>query len=445
MKIHRPDPRTVAVLVGFLIIGVPSFSQAKAAVPALGGLSGRWIGAFTGEGDPLAFELTIFPGGALFSVPAQKVYGMPVAGIGLKGNDLQVTVSAADPEIRLSGTVDGEAIAGDFLNAGKAVFRFSMKRSVLPKRSGTDVRIKVSTGVFASASLPGTLVLPDAEKFPGARPLALILADSGPTDRDGNNHSMPGKNDCLLQLAESLAQQGIASLRYDKRGAGESYPLAPDEGSLVFEDYVKDAVAALNQFRGDKRFSRIILLGHGEGSTVGMLAARQAKADGFVSIAGPGLPAWRLIQDQLAALPVEAGEDRPAREKAWNAIIDSLKAGKKVAVVPDDLLSLFRPKVQPYLISWFAVDPKAEIGKLACPIQLIQGGNDLRVGPEDTKALSEGAKTAREAFIPDMNHVLKNVMPLDQDNWTAYSDPAYPLASGIAGVIAQFIAEKLGG
>jgi uncharacterized protein len=436
---HRFKNARFALIAALGIAFVSPFMAAE-GFKKLADFEGRWIGSFTGEGDDLLFELNIIKGGALFSVPAQRVRGMPVADIAYKEGILKVIISSAVPAVELSGRAEGDAVSGDFLKGGEKKFSFSMRKSTIPARRGEDVIVKVKKG-----GLPGTLVLPDALSFPGKRPLALILADSGPADRDGNNHSIPGSNDCLLQLADALAKKGIASLRYDKRGAGEAYPLAPEEGNLLFDDYARDAVDAIRQFSKDKRFSSIIVVGHGEGSTVGMIAAREGGAGGFVSLAGPGLPAWRLIQDQLSGMKPEPGEDRAAREKAWTEILESLKAGKRVKDVPEDLMGLFRPSVQPYLISWFAVDPKDEIGKLKVPVQIIQGGNDLRVGPDDARALSEGAKAAREAFLPGMNHVLKDVLPLEDDNWTAYSDPAYPLSGGIATVIEQFILEKIEG
>src|SRR6218665_2726569 len=128
----------------------------------------------------------------------------------------------------------------------------------------------------------GTLTTPDLTK---KYPVALIIAGSGPTDRNGNNAIM--KNNSLKMLAEALAKNGIASLRYDKRGIGESKPAGGDsESSLVFENYIQDAKSWINFLRQDKRFSKVIVIGHSEGSLIGMIAG--AKADKFVSIAGVG-------------------------------------------------------------------------------------------------------------------------------------------------------------
>ncbi len=426
-----------ALIVAALMVVSSAFLGAEGFRKA-SDFEGRWIGTFTNEAGELGFELLVIKGGALFSVPAQKVHGMPVAGVRFEGGTLTVTISAAEPAVALAGRAEGSKVVGELLRGKERNSVFSMERAPGPARKGDDVQVKGPKG-----TLPGTLLLPDAASFPGPRPLVVMIADSGPTDRDGNNHTVPGRNDCLLQLAEALAVKGVATLRYDKRGAGESYYLAPEGGKLLFGDYVADAVAAIRQFSKDKRFSAVAVLGHGEGSTVGMAAAREGGADGFISVAGPGLPAWKMILGQLSAIPPEAGEDRAAREREWNRIVESLKAGKRVSDVPEDLMGLFRPEVQPFLISWFAADPKELIGKITAPVQIIQGGNDLRVGPDDAEALGKGAGSARESFIPAMNHVLKDVLPVEDMNWAAYSDPEYPLAGGIVTAVIQFIEEKV--
>lgn len=135
----------------------------------------------------------------------------------------------------------------------------------------------------------GTLTTPDLKtKYP----VALIISGSGPTDRNGNNPMM--KNNSLKMLAEALAKNGIASLRYDKRGIGESKAAAANEQTLVFENYTEDAKSWINLLKQDKRFSEVIVIGHSEGSLIGMIAG--AKANKFISIAGPGESADKLIK-----------------------------------------------------------------------------------------------------------------------------------------------------
>jgi alpha/beta superfamily hydrolase len=128
----------------------------------------------------------------------------------------------------------------------------------------------------------GTLTTPNLEK---RYPVALLISGSGPTDRNGNNPMM--KNNSLKMLAEVLAKNGIASLRYDKRGIAESKPAAISEQTLVFENYTEDAKSWINLLKQDSRFSEVVVIGHSEGSLIGMIAG--AKANKFISIAGAGV------------------------------------------------------------------------------------------------------------------------------------------------------------
>src|SRR5438105_3808785 len=149
----------------------------------------------------------------------------------------------------------------------------------------------------ADKTLHSTLLLPKEMSKP--MPVVLLLSGSGPTDRNGNSPMLPGKNNSLLMLAEGLASNGIASLRYDKRGVGESAGAMVAEADLRFETYVDDAQAWCEQLRKDKRFSAVIIAGHSEGSLVGMLAAKQCNADVFISISGAGRAAADILRTQL--------------------------------------------------------------------------------------------------------------------------------------------------
>lgn len=394
-------------------------------------MQGDWLGHFSGQGPDLEFRLRIFEGGALFSVPSQMLFGLPVAEIRLKGNEFFCLISKEQGEIILQGKMDAQAIRGAYSRSGQKIADFSLSRSVLWARPGKDFSVRSKAG-----KLSGTLLEADPKAFPGRGPIALILADSGPSDRDGNNYNNPGRSDCLSQLADALAEIGIASLRYDKRGAGESYPLVRREEDLRFSDYVDDAVQALQQLKALGKYPEIYVIGHGEGSLVGSLASRRVEVDGFISLAGPGLPAWMGIQDQLEALSGPDGLDKAV----WRSMLDSLKSGKTISPpIPEDYQSMFRPSIQAYLISWIALDPKEELAKLHCPILILQGGNDVRVGPDDTRALEAGAPKAKEVFLPDMTHSLKAILNIQGEHEKANSDPGYPLAAGLKSVLGEFI------
>jgi uncharacterized protein len=153
-----------------------------------------------------------------------------------------------------------------------------------------EVHITTSTG-----TLYGTQIIPTSN---ASEPVVLIIAGSGPTDRDGNN-PLGGQNNSLKLLAEGLAGRGIASIRYDKRGIGESSAAGPEEVDLRFDTYVEDAALWIQQLQADSRFSSVTVIGHSEGSLIGMLATQKTGADAFVSIAGPAQTASQVLRDQL--------------------------------------------------------------------------------------------------------------------------------------------------
>lgn len=288
----------------------------------------------------------------------------------------------------------------------------------------------VTLAVSPQVTLYGTLELP-ARTFPV--PVALIIAGSGPTDRNGNSRLLPGANNSLRYLARGLAERGIASLRYDKRGIGASAKAMSKEEDLRFDDFVGDAKAWVAKLKSDPRFSTITVVGHSEGSLIGMLAARDANADAFVSLEGAGRNAKDVIASQLAVqLPENVVNN--IRE-----MMRKIETGEKVDSVPPMLAPLFRPSVQPYLASWFKYTPSAELAKLVIPSLVVQGTTDIQTSAEDAKVLSEGHPNARLLMIEGMNHVLKNA-PAGAANqaWT-YSDPALPVVPQLLDEVAAFI------
>jgi len=276
-----------------------------------------------------------------------------------------------------------------------------------------DQTLQTSTG-----ELSGTLTVPILK---GTFPVALIIAGSGPTDRNGNNAQM--KNNSLQMLAHELAAQGIASLRYDKRGIGKSASAMISEELLRFENYVEDAKDWATQLKTDTRFSKLIIIGHSEGSLIGMLACEQA--DAFVSLAGAGRPIDVILKEQLT----EQLSGQKKLLRAANEGLSKLKEGKLVEDAPVELFGLFRPSVQPYITSWMKYDPAVEIAKLEIPIVIIQGSTDLQVKEEDARMLFMAHPLdSRLIIIEEMNHVLK-IAPADRlKNIETYSKPELPLA-----------------
>ena len=273
-------------------------------------------------------------------------------------------------------------------------------------------------------SLYGSLLLPNAN---ATSTLAIIIAGSGPTDRNGNNMYMV--NDHLKKLAQAIAKEGIATFRYDKRSIGESKSDKINETNLRFTDYVEDAKAWIAFFRKDKRFTKIVIIGHSEGSTIGALAS--TAADAYVSIAGPGRKADEVLKEQLKAYPNIYG----SAEK----IMDSLNQDYDVKQVPGALMSVFRPSVQPYIKSWFKISPIAAVQALSIPILILQGSSDLQVGVKDAELLASANKNARLTMIPKMNHIFVEINGDEQANKDSYTNASLPISSSLSTAIVQFI------
>lgn len=286
--------------------------------------------------------------------------------------------------------------------------------------------ITLDTG---SGELFGSLLLPKSDT---PVPVVLIISGSGPTDRDGNNPD-GGRNDSLKRLAWVLAKHNIASVRYDKRGVAASLAATPDERNLTLDAYVSDAQAWGRKLKADPRFGKLILLGHSEGALIASLAAPSVNAAAVISLSGSARPIDQVVRQQLRNhLP-------PPLMLRSNELLDSLKAGKTDDNVPPPLQAIFRPSVQPYLISLFRQDPAAAFAKLKMPALIIQGSNDIQVGVNDAKMLKAAKPDAELALIEGMNHVMR-IVPNDVKRQLAsYRDPQLPLAAELGTRILGFI------
>ncbi|AFY29734.1 alpha/beta hydrolase [Cyanobium gracile] len=293
-------------------------------------------------------------------------------------------------------------------------------------KSSTPAGVHLAT---STGTLYGTQIIP-ASHLP--TPVVLIIAGSGPTDRNGNG-PLAGENNSLKQLAEGLADHGIASIRYDKRGIGESSAAGPDEVDMRFDTYADDAALWIQQLQVDTRFSSVTVIGHSEGSLIGMLANKKAEADAFVSIAGPAQSASIILRKQLQSrLP-------DALWQQSEQILVALEQGNPVISVPLELNFVFRASVQPYLISWFRYTPAQEIAHLTIPVLMVQGTTDIQVPVSEAQALKMAKPDAEFRMIEGMNHVLKAVSLDPEQQNASYSDPTLPVVPELVEGISQFI------
>jgi hypothetical protein len=283
--------------------------------------------------------------------------------------------------------------------------------------------ISIETGI---GKLEGSLLTSDVK---GSNTVALIIAGSGPTDRNGNNPSMT--NNALKMLAEELALVGISSLRYDKRGIGQSKAAGLKEIDLRFDHYINDARHWIDYLVTLNNFNKIIVIGHSEGSLIGMIASQQTNVDKYISLAGAGQPIDLTIRAQLKAQP-------PIVLEQSTPILDKLLKGETVDNVPVFLNALFRPSIQPYMISWFKYDPRLEIAKLNKPVLIVQGDTDIQVSLTDADNLAIANNKAKKVVIKNMNHIFKQATLNRQANLLTYSQPDLPIKAELIKVISDF-------
>jgi pimeloyl-ACP methyl ester carboxylesterase len=279
-----------------------------------------------------------------------------------------------------------------------------------------------------SGNIKGAIQAPESKK---PIPVVLIIAGSGPTDRNGNQATTVNSN-AYKMIADSLFNAGIASLCYDKRGVEGSASALKDESKLKFEDMVNDAVGIVKMLKNDNRFSSVYILGHSEGSLVGMLAAAKEPVAGYISVAGIAERADKIIVRQIAAQSEEL-----SLKAAF--MLDSLQNGYELKNVDETLAPLFRPSIQPYIASWIKYDPQDEIKKLAIPVLILQGTTDIQVAAEEADKLKAAYPKATLKVIQGMNHALKNAPADRAKNLATYTNPKLPISNGFMPSLIDFV------
>ncbi len=277
--------------------------------------------------------------------------------------------------------------------------------------------------------LEGSLCIADRNH---KTPVVLIIAGSGPTDRNGNQYDM--ENNSLQLLARTLKENGISSLRFDKRGVGESKEALKSERGLTFDTYVNDAKDWIKFLNKTGSFSKIIVAGHSEGALIGLLASEKNKnVSAYISIAGAGRAADDIIKEQFSKVPEDV-------KNIIFPLIDRLKKGDSIANVPPTLYMLFRPSVQGYMTSWFKYNPSEELKKLNIPILILQGDKDIQVKTLDAELLSKANKLAHVSIITNMNHVLKFCDTDEKEKQLEiYADPKLPLHPDLVKALNMFM------
>lgn len=279
--------------------------------------------------------------------------------------------------------------------------------------------------VAATPLIKGTLYAPEKAK-PN---LVILIAGSGPTDRNGNQAGMD--NNSLRFLAQGLAKDGNAVYSFDKRIFAQAAAGNMGEDALRFSDFISDVKDIIAYFRTQNKYGKIVVAGHSEGALIGLMAAQDKRADGYVSIAGPGRPIDQIIADQIAA---QMASLRPEIE----GYFDKMRKGEKFEANPM-LQSLFRESIRPYMLSWMQYNPSDEIKKLQIPVLIVNGTKDLQAKVTEAELLKGAKPEAKLVVIQNMNHVLKEIKGGDAENGQSYANPDLPVMPELISAVNQFI------
>ena len=283
----------------------------------------------------------------------------------------------------------------------------------------------------AGLELSGTLTIPRGATK--AVPVVVVIAGSGPTDRNGNSR-MGIRPNSYAQLAWRLAERGIASLRYDKRVLPGTTG-AVDISKVTLAVFAADARAAADTLARDRRFSRVLLLGHSEGASLAAIAAHNGTTiAGVITVSGLGRPLTTVMREQLSRQVDSATLVR------YDSAMAQYLRGEQPKDVPPALGVLFVPINQGFMRSWAAFDPPAAMRALRQPVLIVQGGRDLQVTPQDAELLKAGQPDAQLVIVPLANHVLKQAADTSlAGQMPLYQNPAIPIMPEVVQAIADWI------
>jgi alpha-beta hydrolase superfamily lysophospholipase len=410
---------------------------------------------------------------ATMDIPAQMAYRLPLRNVTASGQSdgaaIHFELPTGGATLFFDGALtvtadDSPRIAGRFTQGGAQGTIEVVRAGDLAAADKPDAEAGTSGGKEREVSIEsdgfaihGTFRSAEGVADNAAAPLFIIVAGSGPTDRDGNSAMLPGRNDSLKQLAAALGERGISTLRYDKRGVGASATPGLREEDLVFSDPINDLLRWIAWASEQPEVSRVYLAGHSEGGLVVLAAMGQTggperlqelgidpelaqrvqnAVDGVVTIAAPGR---RFDEVTLSQLVPSLGETS-ALYAAAKEIFAALVHDEPVPQAPQELASFLRPSVYPYLRSILQFEPQALAAGVAQPMLVVGGTEDIQVPVSDAQALAAAGSRTELLVVEGMNHVLKIVPAGDmQANSESYSVPSYVLAGKLVDAITAFV------
>jgi fermentation-respiration switch protein FrsA (DUF1100 family) len=357
-----------------------------------------------------------------------------------RGDRVTASVAGmAGTEIVLAPAADGALESATVPSKGLVIQRVSAESVSASRPLVVHAPTPPPTGVVeepyawddGSQHLAGTLTRPPSAA--GPVPVVLIVAGSGPTDRDGNSR-LGVSSDLYKKLAWGLAQRGIASVRYDKRGVGGSTFMG-DGSAVAFDDFTDDAVAGARALAADPRFSKVVLVGHSEGALLVERAANGgAPVAGVVMLAGMGRSFTAVLREEMGR------QFDGAQLAAYDSLMALFLGPGPMPEVPPDLRLLLHPSVRRFVQTESAIDPAAEARRVPVPLLVVQGATDIQVSVKDAEALHAARLNAEVHVLADANHLFVHIATTDRAAQLAtYTDPSLPLVPELVPLVADFV------
>jgi pimeloyl-ACP methyl ester carboxylesterase len=434
--------------------------------PTVTGLDGDWDGtlqAAPGVKLRLAFHIKTGPHGTLATVDSvdQGANGLPVSGVSRAGSQVHLDLKQIAASFQGELAPSGQAIAGQWtqmsLNkplvltrrpAGQAEATLNRPQTPVKPYPYREEEV-VFDNPSAHVRLAGTLTLPRGE---GPFPVVVLIAGSGPNTR---NEPIFG-HQIFLVLADHLTRQGVAVLRYDKRGTGASTGDYAQATTLDFADDVQAGMAYLKS-RKDIDPRHIGLIGHSEGGLIApMVAARDPSTAFIVMMAGPGVNGADILMEQGRLISKAMGMDEGKIEKTsavraqMIAIVraekDSAKAAAKLRLAlaqtakaqgePDSVVDA---QISVINSEWFRFffdyDPASALSKVRCPVLAINGSLDLQVPPAQNlpaiRAALAGDRDVEIDELPGLNHLFQTAKTGSLAEYAASEETIAPLAMDV--------------
>ncbi len=350
-----------------------------------GDAKGEWSGQLNVFGQKLTLVFHLNDENCTLDSPDQGIKGVPAK---LERTETGIKVSVSSINASYEGINKIDSITGTFKQRGVS-FPLTLKPGTMKrKRPQTPVapfpyqtqEVSFKNG---DAVLKGTLVLP--ENHTQKTPVVLMVTGSGLQNRDEEIF----EHKPFAVIADALARQGIATLRYDDRGFGES---TGDLVNVTTEDLKNDALAGVKLLR--KQFRKVGVLGHSEGGAIGLMLASEGKVDFVVSLAGGAISFEKTLLEQNRWTLQQAGYSKDVTDRyctALKALFNELKVGGNPepanhnlpAPLEQNLKMVQAQSSTPYMRYFLGLDLTDSLGKITCPVLALNGTKDRQVNCEE--------------------------------------------------------------